>query len=297
MIDAARSFAKGAVRTMIADATDSADLDLAARPKARKRPRTEAAAAASENHVHTVAAEVARPAHVQASSAPIGTAATFQFVSASVAAQRTGLPKHIIKTWAATGIIASLKPGSDASHRLIDLSDLLHFIEMKRESPDASARQQVENEQKMRDRRTLIWVRGGPPMAMDGIAAQGQGQGRMSEEEIKMHTDALQLQGQRMEKLLGIDPATRVYGLELSASNDLNRAGFQDIVINHILQRKLDCLVIGDRDHVCPDAVWPLFEWLCRQYDVEIKLAPLPAAPMAVAAASASSAPAGAVDV
>jgi len=27
---------------------------------------------------------------------------------------------------------------------------------------------------------------------------------------------------------------------------------------------------------VCPEALWPLFEWLCVQHDVEVVMAPVP---------------------
>jgi hypothetical protein len=148
-------------------------------------------------------------------------------------------------------------------------------------------RVQIEHDSKMRKRRTLIWVRGGPPL----VDAEGAS---ISDEDIQKHEAALHEQGQQMEKMLHLDPATRVFGLELAVSNHWGRDGFQDLVANYLMPRKLDCLVISDREQVCAVDLWPVFEWLCRLCDVTIKIVPVPSAVLAVAASASASAAAAA---
>jgi hypothetical protein len=276
--NAARTFAERSVRDMVASAA-SADPE-SVRPKKRKRTVTRT----EDDRKGDADPEIASSAHASVAA----TAPAFEFVSVNVAAQRTGLPKQTIKIWAAGGLIGSLRPGSDASHRLIDWRDLLHYIEMKRERPDAATRGQLEHDSKVDKRRTLIWVRGGPSL----VDAQGV---KLSKEVAKKHCDELQERvGQRIERMLRIDPATRVFGLELSDSNHWGRRGFRDLLVNYVMSRRIECLVISDRDQICKAEMWPVFEWLCRLCEVVIKLAPISLAAADVSAAAAAPAAAAA---
>lgn len=197
----------------------------------------------------------------------------FEFVSAAVAAQRTGLPKGIIKTWLAEGLVGSLRPGSDASHRLVDLVDLTRFVEMKRERATNDARTQVEHEHKMRSRRTLLWVTQ-PPLPDDQDMDDN-----MSEADIELLCKPLEDKAKQMREMLRIDPKASFCAYEHAAdANDLDRAGFEQVMMQLILPRKINRLVISDRKQVCSEAVWPLFEWLCRQHEIKVILAPLLAA-------------------
>jgi len=214
---------------------------------------------------------VDKPDEPSTTTAPTGP--PFEFVSAAVAAQRTGLAKSIIKTWLAEGLIGSLRPGSDASHRLVDLVDLTQFVEMKRERATNDARTQVEHEHKMRSRRTLLWVTQ-PPLADDQDMDDN-----MSEADIELLCKPLEDKAKQMREMLRIDPKASFCAYEHAAdTNDLDRAGFEQVVMQFILPRKINRLAISDRKQVCSEAVWPLFEWLCRQHDVEVILAPMIAA-------------------
>jgi len=132
---------------------------------------------------------------------------------------------------------------------------------------DATAHQQRAPEPTTRERCTIIWVRGGP--------SKQQGEHViMSEEEQELHTEPLALKGEQMAATLSMDPAEHYYVHELSATNDLDRKGFEQLVMQLVLTRRMDQLVISDREQVCPIASWPLFEWLCHKHDVAITLVP-----------------------
>jgi hypothetical protein len=247
--------------------TQSTDVDDDAIVVPQTRPVGQASAGSASSSVpsHSVASAAAPARATSAATAATAAAAAppqFQFVSDSVAAQRTGLPKAIIKSWATQGLIDSLKPGSDASHRLIDIIDLARFVELKRERASSEVRLQIKQEQKMLTRRTLVLVREAPPIESDV---------EMSEDDLKLYSQPLWAKARQMAELLRIDPAICTFELDLDADNtDPERVGFA--------QRKISCLVMSDREQVCTLAVWPLFEWLCKHHDVAIILAPLPPA-------------------
>lgn len=229
------------------------------------------------------AASAAAAAATDPPAAAAAVVPRFQFVSASVAAKQIGLPKAIVKSWAAQGLIDTLKPGSDASHRLIDVLDLARFVEMKRERASGHTRVQVEQEfeQQLRGLNTLLYVRHPPPanLLLDD----------MSEEEITLHSKPLESMAAKMRNLLHLDPNVCFSLSELVADNeDLDRIGFENIMMRLVLRRKIERLVISNREQVCSAAVWPLFEWICKQHDVSIVLASMPSArPSAGASASA----------
>jgi hypothetical protein len=58
-------------------------------------------------------------------------------------------------------------------------------------------------------------------------------------------------------------------------NEDLDRTGFEEMMMRLIIQRRIKRLVISDREQVCSAGAWPLFEWLCKQHDVMITLEPL----------------------
>jgi len=195
----------------------------------------------------------------------------YLFVNATQAAQRTGVSKDVVKLWAAQGLIGSLKPGSDASHRLIDVYSLVRHIEQKYERANADARDRLQMEQeqlvKPSEPRTVLYMRQAPPTDEE-----------MSDDELTLATKPLEAKCMQMRQLLRLDPSTCFFASELNNDHtDLNRVGFVELM-KLVLDRSIDRLVITDREQVCPNALWPLFDWLCRHHDVAIDFVPLPAA-------------------
>ena len=70
-----------------------------------------------------------------------------RYLSVAAAATETGLPKAVVKSWAAQGFMDTLKPGSDNSHRLVEMGDLLRFVALKRELARTDMRKKLEEEQ------------------------------------------------------------------------------------------------------------------------------------------------------
>ncbi len=196
------------------------------------------------------------------------------FQSVAAAAAQTGLPKGVVKNWVAQGLVATLRPGSDHSHRLVDVQDLQRLVELKRESADKEAREELE--QMHRDSlledsanvsespsrsfnsqsRTLLYVR------IDSAPD-------LTEEHYNVLFKEMFL---RLHQACGIsnDAASRAVCSEIAAAKNLDRDGFTAIVMEVILNRKIDRLVVMHRNHLCPESAWPLFLWLAKQHDVAI---------------------------
>jgi len=67
-----------------------------------------------------------------------------RYLTVAAAAKETGLPVAVVKSWASQGHIDTLKPGSDNSHRLVEMVDLLRFVELKRERARTDVRKELE---------------------------------------------------------------------------------------------------------------------------------------------------------
>lgn len=193
-----------------------------------------------------------------------------QYVSMATAEEQTGISRNHIKSWAGQSLINTLKPGSNSSHRLVDLGDLRRFIELKRESANAKARRELENEQQVGGNRTLIYVRADPPKEFDEANWEDE---ELTEEEKRLRFKPLQDKVDKIKKhLAGVFASSAVcQGLEFY-SNKLDRPGFEALVMDQILKRKINRIVVSAQDQICPEDVWPLFAWLCQQHGVAILL-------------------------
>lgn len=251
----------------------------------RKRPRVDAADPIDLDEAKEAPAPAPSPAEVATAPLPAPTPApvpTRRFLSVAAAATREGLPKSVVKSWAAQGLVETLRPGSDSSHRLVESGDLRRFVELKRERARADVRRQLQAERAQRQdeeedgdddgdddegdpewqRRILLYVR------IDGVPAlNDDGEPEPTPEQKRALKDlALQLERQSGYN----DPDTRMVGMEVGSADDLQRPIFADAVWKHILRRKIERLVLLDRHQACSDGAWPLFELLCRHHGVEI---------------------------
>ena len=202
-----------------------------------------------------------------------------RYLSVAAAATETGLPKAVVKSWAAQGFMDTLKPGSDNSHRLVEMGDLLRFVALKRELARTDMRKKLEEEQaerlaadskssdeeEQRRDRALVYVR-----VDENLADREARLDRDKEELTPQQIHEINVQLQQLGNTMGFpDRKTSMTVGEMGSAYDLSREGF-DAVVTHILQRTIDRLVIFRPSQVCSAGAWPLFKWLCDSFDVAI---------------------------
>lgn len=87
----------------------------------------------------------------------------------------------------------------------------------------------------------------------------------------QQHRAHLKAELQAIEAAADIAPDERMLGAEIGAANDLTRDLLYGTIIEQVLQRKIDRLVMMHRGSLVPEAAFPLLEWLCAQHDVAVQ--------------------------
>jgi hypothetical protein len=74
-----------------------------------------------------------------------------------------------------------------------------------------------------------------------------------------------------VEAAFDLSPSQCVHASETGAADDLTRDMLQAVIVEQVLQCRLDRIVMMHRDRLVPDAAYPLLEWLCAQHGVVVE--------------------------
>ena len=222
-------------------------------------------------------------AEPEATAATAAAAGRPRYLSVAAAATETGLPKAVVKSWAAQGFMDTLKPGSDNSHRLVEMGDLMRFVELKREIARTDLRKKLEEEQaerqlaadaqdceeeKERGDITLVYLR--VPEEEDPADRKQRSLDGDPEDLTPQQVHALNVGLQQLGDATGFNNRKTCPTVgEVGSAEDLDRTGF-DEVVTHILGRKINRIVLAYPGQICNAGAWPLFKWLCDSFDVAI---------------------------
>ena len=266
--------------------SDSPPLRMRVPPNARlgssKRQRV-AATEVDETEPAVVAVPVAIVVDVEPGAPSQPPQERPRYLSVAAAATETGLPKAVVKSWAAQGFMDTLKPGSDNSHRLVEMGDLMRFVELKREIARTDLRKKLEEEQaerqlaadaqdceeeKERGDITLVYLR--VPEEEDPADRKQRSLDGDPEDLTPQQVHALNVGLQQLGDATGFNNRKTCPTVgEVGSAEDLDRTGF-DEVVTHILGRKINRIVLAYPGQICNAGAWPLFKWLCDSFDVAI---------------------------
>ena len=171
------------------------------------------------------------------------------YLSISEAAASVGLSKSIVADWAANSLIASIRPGSDHSRRLVDMHDLRTFMAIKREPPLPRPIQHGQ----VKERRTFLYA-------------------RMDRNEVIDEDEHMRLLNMKITQLVGAiqaHPSSYMYVAEIGPVDQYNRPGM-DALLDVVVSRKIDQIVVQSSEQLCPSSVFPLLKHLCEKHHVSI---------------------------
>jgi hypothetical protein len=243
----------------------------------------EAAPVAESDAVQLAKPAVATPNQAQSRS-PKQTPQRPRYLSVAAAATETGLPKAVVKSWATQGLMDTLKPGSDNSHRLVEMGDLMRFVELKREIARADLRKKLEEEQAERlaadsqdneeeeqksGDKTLVYLRV-PEEELPAAEPQTPESDVDPEDLTPQQIHALGVKLQQLMNATGFNNRKTCLSVgEVGPADDLNRTGFEEVIAK-IIGRKINRLALAYPGQICNAGAWPLFKWLCDAFDVAI---------------------------
>jgi hypothetical protein len=178
-----------------------------------------------------------------------------RYLPISAAAEELGLPKSTVSTWATHNMVRNLKAGINNSHRLIEMQDLQQLVAQKTEPSIGRTNGNGTNYS-----RCLIYVRFDEATVTH--QTEDELQALLDDENEKM----CQLLLKRQDVRPGLK---RIKAGDFDQAGNFNREVFQRIM-DMILAREIDILVVWEPDQLCPSSVFPLFEWICNRNHVAI---------------------------
>ncbi len=178
-----------------------------------------------------------------------------RYLPISAAAEELGLPKSTVSTWATHNMVRNMKVGINNSHRLIEMQDLQQLVAQKTEPPIGRTNGNGTN-----CNGCLIYVRFDEATVTH--QTEDELQTLLDDENEKM----CQLLLKRQDVRLGLK---RIKAGDFDQAENLNWEVFQRIM-DMILAREIDTLVVWEPDQLCPSSVFPLFEWICNRNHVTI---------------------------
>lgn len=189
-----------------------------------------------------------------------GTSEALAYIPIAAAASAVGLPKAVVQRWVSDGQVACIRPQANNSHRLVDVKDLRQFVQQKRQS-GATASSTTSS------KRLLVYAR------VDPVQNDQQVMGSVEE-----NTDAdarVQRQCQKVAVAAGLESGKFLWGGEAADVADWsNRLAFGQLM-DKILAREINTIVVLTRDRLAQGTALELLEWLCRRNHVDIVCADL----------------------
>ena len=183
-----------------------------------------------------------------------------RFVNIVVAADEVGLPRSTVASWVSQSMVRNLKPGANNSHRLVDMECLRQLVAQRTEPalprPIGAA-----------NKRTLFYT----------LLFPGETE-HMSDDEVQR---ALADGGRDLRQRLiqsgrivvaDLPPGLQqLYWGEVGTADEIagERVAFSR-VIDAILARDIDVLVIRRPERCCEPQVFRFLEWLCARNHVSI---------------------------